>query len=67
MPAYIRHATVDCALSAGWACIATPATVNPVRWRTICFVLCDVFGLKLETLEAMTLQSLHRACSSVGA
>jgi hypothetical protein len=67
MPAYVRRATVDCMLSAGWACIATLATVDPVRWRTICFVLADTFALKLKTLEAMTLQSLHRARSSVGA
>jgi hypothetical protein len=67
MPAYIRRATADCALSSGWACIATLASVDPVRWRTICFVLADTFGLKLRTLEAMTLQSLHRARSSVGA
>ena len=67
MPAYVRLATVDCALSAGWACIATLATVDPVRWRTICYVLSDTFALKLRTLEAMTLQSLHRARSSVGA
>jgi hypothetical protein len=67
MPAYVRRATVDCALSAGWACIATLASVDPVRWRTICFVLADTFALKLKTLEAMTLQSLHRARGSVGA
>jgi hypothetical protein len=67
MPAYVRRATVDWALSAGWACIATLATVDPVRWRTICYVLADTFALKLKTLEAMTLQSLHRARSSVGA
>jgi hypothetical protein len=67
MPAYVRRATVDCALSSGWACIATLATADPVRWRTICFVLADTFGLKLKTLDAMTLQSLHRARSSVGA
>lgn len=66
MPAYVRRATVDCALSSGWACVATLATVDPVRWRTICFVLSDAFGLKIKTLEAMTLQSLHRARSSVG-
>jgi hypothetical protein len=35
--------------------------VDPVRWRTICYVLSDTFDLKLKTLEAMTLQSLHRA------
>ena len=29
MPAYVRRATVDCALSAGWVCIATLATVDP--------------------------------------
>jgi hypothetical protein len=67
MPADVRRAIVDCALSSGWACIATLATVDPVRWRTICFVLSDTFALKLKTLEAMTLQSLHRARSSVGA
>ena len=67
MPAYVRRATVDCALSAGWVCIATLATVDPVRWRTICYALSDTFALKLTTLEAMTLQSLHRARSSVGA
>ena len=67
MPAYVRRATVDCALSAGWVCIATLATVDPVRWRTICYALSDTFALKLKTLEAMTLQSLHRARSSVGA
>ena len=67
MPAYVRRATVDCMLSAGWACIATLASVDPVRWRTICLVLADAFGLKLKTLEAMTLQSLHRARGSVGA
>jgi hypothetical protein len=39
MPAYVRRATVDCALSAGWVCIATLATVDPVRWRTICYAL----------------------------
>jgi hypothetical protein len=66
MPAYVRRAAVDCALSAGWACIATLASVDPVRWRTICLVLADAFGFKLKTLEAMTLQSLHRARSSVG-
>jgi len=65
--AYARRATVDCALSAGWVCIATLATVDPVRWRTICYALSDTFALKLKTLEAMTLQSLHRARSSVGA
>jgi hypothetical protein len=67
MPAYVRRAIVDCALSAGWACIATLATVDPVRWRAICYVLSDTFDLKLKALEAMTLQSLHRARSSVGA
>jgi hypothetical protein len=67
MPAYVRRATVDCALSAGWVCIATLATVDPVRWRAICYALSDTFDLKLKTLEAMTLQSLHRARSSVGA
>jgi hypothetical protein len=67
MPAYVRRATVDCALSAGWVCIATLATVDPVRWRAICYALSDTFALKLKTLEAMTLQSLHRARSSVGA
>ena len=67
MPAYARRATVDCALSAGWVCIATLATVDPVRWRTICYALSDTFALKLKTLEAMTLQSLHRARNSVGA
>jgi hypothetical protein len=41
MPAYVRRATVDCALSAGWVCIATLATVDPVRWRTICYPLSD--------------------------
>ena len=30
MPAYVRRTTVDCALSAGWVCIATLATVDPV-------------------------------------
>jgi len=39
MPAYVRRATVDCTLSAGWVCIATLATVDPVRWRTICYAL----------------------------
>ncbi len=34
MPAYVRSA-----LSAGWVCIATLATVDPVRWRTICYAL----------------------------
>jgi hypothetical protein len=67
MPAYVRRATVDYALSAGWVCIATLATVDPVRWRTICYALSDTFALKLKTLEAMTLQSLQRARSSVGA
>jgi hypothetical protein len=67
MPAYVRRATVDCALSAGWVCIATLATVDPVRWRAICYALSDTFALKLNTLDAMTLQSLHRARSSVGA
>jgi hypothetical protein len=67
MPAYVRRATVDCALSAGWACIATLATVDPVRWRATCLVLSDAFGIKLGALEAMTLQSLQRARSSVGA
>jgi len=67
MPAYVRRATIDCALSSGWACIATLATVDPIRWRTICFVLADTFALKLKTLEAMTLQSLHRARAVVGA
>jgi len=67
MQAYVRRATVDCALSAGWVCIATLATVDPVRWRTICYALSDTFDLKLKTLEAMTLQSVHRARSSVGA
>ena len=67
MPAYVRRATVDCALSAGWVCIATLATVDPVRWRAICYALSDTFALKLKTLEAMTLQSLRRARSSVGA
>ena len=67
MPAYIRRATVDCALSAGWACIATLASVDPVRWRTICLVLADAFRLKLNVLEKTTLQSLHRARISVGA
>ena len=66
MPAYVRRATVDCALSAGWVCIATLATVDPVRWRAICYALSDAFALKLTTLEAMTLQSLHRARTSVG-
>jgi hypothetical protein len=45
-----------------------------MRWRhegTLgregCYALSDIFALKLKTLEAMTLQSLHRARSSVGA
>jgi hypothetical protein len=44
MPAHVRRATVDCALSAGWVCIATLATVDPVRWRTICYALSDTFA-----------------------
>lgn len=67
MPAYVRRATVDCALTSGWACIATLATVDPVRWRIVCLVLADAFGLKLSVLEKTTLQSLHRARGSVGA
>jgi len=42
-------------LSAGWVCIATLATVDPVRWRTICYALSDTFALMIKTLEAMTL------------
>lgn len=67
MPDYVRRATVDCMLSVGWACIATLVSVDPVRWRTICLVLADTFGLKLSILEKTTLQSLHRARGSVGA
>ena len=67
MPSYVRRATVDCALSAGWACIATLATVQPVRWRVICFALADAFGLKMNELDRMTLQSLHQARGCVGA
>jgi hypothetical protein len=67
MPDYVRRAAVDCMLSAGWACIATLASVDPVRWRTVCLVLVDAFGLKLSVLEKTTLQSLRRARGSVGA
>ena len=56
MPAYVRRATVECALSAGWVCIATLATVDPVRWRAICYALSDTFALKLKTLEARWLR-----------
>jgi hypothetical protein len=46
------------------ACIANLATVDPVRWRTISYPPSDTFALKQKTVEAMTLQSLHRARSS---
>lgn len=39
-----QSVAVDCMLSAGWACIATLASVDPVRWRTTCLVLADAFG-----------------------
>ncbi|MCG2639420.1 MULTISPECIES: hypothetical protein [Bradyrhizobium] len=67
MVEFERRAAVDCALAAGWACIATLASTEPARWRTTCYALADVFGLKMRDLDRITLQSVHRARGVVGA
>ena len=67
MVGFERRAAVDCALAVGWACIATLASTEPARWRTTCYALADVFGLKMRDLDRITVQSIHRARHVVGA
>jgi hypothetical protein len=51
VPDYIRRATVDCMLSAGWGLYRHAGECGLDSVRTICLVLADAFGLKLSALD----------------